>query len=397
MVGRIVAVREDSIDLDYGHPFGGESLQCDMTVKSVDISAQTIKTRLSTDGIGAIPAEHGDLATVDYQATLEDGSIFFTTRKEVAENRTQKKVSWFVVSNNYKPEAVTVGKPAMLPAIGEAVIGMKVGEIRHLTLPSDQAFGQPDPKKRTEFPLMITLPRVVTITAEEYVKRAGSFPVNGQELQLTPYFPARVTAIREKDVDMEFQVEDGTSFSDTFGVTMVKKNEKEIVTTLSPVIGSSFPLLEGSGIITASNGETFTVDQNHPLAGKTVVIDLELTGLTSAADLPAGDLPWLEDHDAGLASTRQEGKPAVMVLHADWCGFCKKLFSETMPDPRIRSLRDRFTWIKVNSDKQTEYKKIYGQEGYPMIVLFKADGSIAQKLDGYQDASQLRAVLQEVL
>lgn len=86
-----------------------------------------------------------------------------------------------------------------------------------------------------------------------------------------------------------------------------------------------------------------------------------------------------------------------MVLHADWCSFCKKLFSETMPDPRISSLRDRFTWIKVNSDKLADIKKLYGQEGYPMIVLFRADGTLARKLDGYQEAAVLRAALQEVM
>jgi thioredoxin-like negative regulator of GroEL len=86
-----------------------------------------------------------------------------------------------------------------------------------------------------------------------------------------------------------------------------------------------------------------------------------------------------------------------MVLHAEWCGYCKKLFSETMPDPRITTLRDRFTWIKVNSDKLTDIRKRYDQQGFPMIVLFRADGSLAQKLDGYLEASALRAALQEVL
>jgi FKBP-type peptidyl-prolyl cis-trans isomerase 2 len=342
-------------------------------------------------------AAYGDLVIVDYQAMLEDGSLFLATQKEVAENQAQKKVSWYSVPNSYRPEAITVGKPARLPAIGGAVVGMKPGETKRLTLTPEQAFGLPDPRKRMQFPLAITLPRVVTLPAEEYVKRAGAFPVVGQELQLTPYFPARVTAVREKDVDLEFLVEDGKSFKEPFGATVVKMSDKGITTTLTPVIGSSFPLQGGSGIITSSDGKTFTVDQNHPLAGKTVVIDLTLNAVTQAVDLPVGDLPWQEEHDAGLAAARKSGRPAVMVLHADWCSYCKKLFSETMPDPRISSLRDQFTWIKVNSDKLSEYKKRYGQEGFPMIVLFRADGTLARTLDGYQDAAVLRAALQDVL
>jgi FKBP-type peptidyl-prolyl cis-trans isomerase 2 len=456
-IGRIVDVGEDSIGLDYGHPFGSESLQCNMTVKSIEKSATAdspsrraapvaavgsvqpaaskveILNDMLTDALskggkerieinnfdkdfaareaGAVQAavngessaqspvmaSRGDLATVDYLAMLEDGSMFLTTRKEVAENPATKKVLWYAVPRSYGPETITVGKLALLPTVGEAVVGMKPGETKRLTLTPELAFGQPDPRKRTQIPLVITLPRTVTLPADEYVKRAGSFPVKGQEVPLTPYFPARVTAVREKEVELEFQVEDGKSFSDTFGTTSVKKTEKEIITTLTPLIGSSFPLQEGAGTIVASDAKTFTVDQNHPLAGKNIVIELTLTGLTRAANLPAGDLPWLQEHDAGLAKAKAEGKPAVLVLHADWCGYCKKLFSETMPDPRISSLRDRFTWIKVNSDKLTEYKKLYGQEGFPMIVLFRADGTQARKLDGYQEAAALRAALLEVL
>ncbi|MEI6827883.1 MAG: thioredoxin family protein [Desulfuromonadales bacterium] len=408
MVGRIVDVSEESIGLDYGHPFGGEPLQCDVTVKSVEAPAQAVAPALSAFPTAAppgtskqeqlmLPAAGGDLATVNYQAMLEDGSLFYTTRKEIADNPALKKVSWYAAPGSYTPEAVTVGKAALLPGIGAALIGMKAGESKQLTLTPEQAYGHPIPAKRQEISLTVTVPIVFTLPAEEYVKRSGSFPVVGRELQLTPYFTAKVTAVREREVELEFQAEDGKTYVEPFGTTSVKKGENEIVTTLTPVIGSSFPLREGSGVIIASDGKTFTVDQNHPLAGKTVVIDLELTGLTAAAALSGGELPWQEDHDAALAQAKNEGKPAVLVLHADWCSFCKKLFSETMPDPRISALRDKFTWIKVNSDKLADYKKLYGQQGYPMIVLFKADGSIAQKLDGYQEAAQLRAVLQDVL
>jgi FKBP-type peptidyl-prolyl cis-trans isomerase 2 len=444
MVGRIVDVREDSIGLDYGHPFGGEPLQCDVTVKSVEAAAQAaapapvaapaaapavsptaarkeLLNSMLADALangteaGATienfdkdfasreaksaqaPAVVGDLATVNYQATLEDGSLFYTTRKEVAENPALKKVTWYAAQSGYAPEAVPVGKAALLPGIGEALIGMKAGESKRLTLTPEQAFGQPDPGKRKEIPLMVTLPKVFTLPAEEYVKRAESFPVVGKELQLTPYFSAKVIAVREREVEMEFQAEDGKSYVEPFGTTNVKMGSKEIVTTLTPVIGASFPLQEGSGIIIASDGKTFSVDQNNPLAGKTVTIDLELTALTPAATLSTAELPWLADHDAGLAAAKKEGKPAVLVLHAEWCSFCKKLFSETMPDPRITALRNSFTWIKVNSDKLTDYKKLYGQDGYPMIVLFKADGTIVQKLDGYQEAAQLRSALLEVM
>ena len=441
MAGRISDINTDSMTIDYGHPFAGEKLNCDVTVVKVtpgerqvivsslpvtqsqaaveaaapapalepknepqldpQIAAQLEealrKINAGKQAEAALPAAVGDLAAINYTAMLDDGAVFYSTRKAVAEDPAMKKAPWFSAPKEFAAEMVPVGKAALFPSIGDALAGMKVGGTKRLVLPPEQAFGPSDPQKMQKLPLMRTMPRTVTVPAEEYVKRFNGFPVVGKEIQATAYFPAKVTAVRERDVDLQLMAENGKTFNEPFGDTVITVDEANITTTLKPVVGAIFPGQNGYGVITASDADSFTVDMNNPLAGKTVTIDLELTGLTAASTLPTAELPWQEDHDAALAQAKKDGKPAVLVLHADWCSFCKKLFSETMPDPRISALRDKFTWIKVNSDKLTEYKKIYGQEGYPMIVLFKGDGSVAQKLDGYQEAAQLRAALQEVM
>lgn len=423
LVGRVSAVDNNFITLDFSHPFAGETLNCQLKVVGVTpattLRADTINPKRSSapDGSGAAvgntpeetldksfrkhttaaagSAAGGDLATVHYTATLADGSVFYTTRQEVADRPDLKKVSWYAPSPRHLTEEVAVGKPALFPGIGEAVVGMAVGEKKRVTLP-DSAFGQSDPGKRFQLPLKRTIPRIVVLSAQDYVKRFDGFPTVGKEVDLVPYFPAKVIGVTESDVQIEFLASDGASVNDEFGTTNISVAAENISTTLTPVIGASFPVQSGSGVIIATDGTTFTVDTNHPLAGQSVTIDLELTGVTKAASLP-GDLPWQQEHDGALEAAKQAGKPVVLVLYADWCTYCKKLFSETMPDPRITSLRDRFAWIKVNSDKLTDYKMKYSQDGYPMIVLFKADGSIARTLDGYQEAAAFRAVLQDVL
>jgi FKBP-type peptidyl-prolyl cis-trans isomerase 2 len=436
MAGRVIAVDKDSLTIDYGHPFAGEKLDCQVKVEKTvaqeqqaaappaEVAAKAapeapameldpkIAAQLETalraaygtpnqaatlDGSPVAVAANGDLATVNYTASLEDGSVFYTTSKAVAESATTKKASWFSAPNNFAGEAVPVGKPALFPGVGEALPGMSAGSVKHLSLPPEQAFGPSDPQKIQKLPLVRTMPRTVTVPADEYVKRFNGFPTVGKEVPATPYFSARVTAVRERDVDLLLLAENGTTYNEAFGTTLITVDDANITTALKPVIGSLFPVQNGSAVVTAADADSFTIDMNNPLAGKTVTIDLELTSLTAAAALPTGDLPWFEEHDAGLAQAKKDGKPAVLVLHADWCSFCKKLFNETMPDPRISALRDKFTWVKVNSDKLTEYKLLYEQEGFPMIVLFNADGSIAKKLDGYQEASMLRAVLQDVM
>ena len=437
MVGRISAVDGDMMTLDFNHPFAGEKLACNVAIDSIirkaavtdvspaakntaepanpgggdqaavsaELMANAMKfaeksnpavSSASNNQGATLVAEAGDLAKVDYDAALEDGALIYTTKKAVGEDISVRKSRWFKAPPAYGPETVAAGKDAFLPGIGEALAGMAVGEKKRLTLPPEKAFGLNDPQKLLKFPLGRTLPRTVTLAADEYVKLAGTFPTVGAEAPLTPYFPARVTAVREKEADLVFVVDDGASFTEPFGTMTVKADTKQITTRLTPVIGALFQTPQGEGVISAADADLFTVDINHPLAGKTIVIDMELTSVTKAANLPK-EPQWQEEHDAGLAEAKRDGKPAVLVLYADWCGFCKKLFSETMPDPRIRALGDRFTWIKVNSDKLTDLQKRYGQNGFPLIVLFKADGTIAQKLDGFQEASAFRAALQELL
>lgn len=433
IVGRIADV-DDYISIDFGHPFGGDVLACDVEVVKVESPAaksgtvgsaavavaggtgvgDPVQPKQLEDGptVAKAPvgkkaeegkttavdaAVSGDLAAVHYTARLSDGTLVYSTRGSVADNPAEKKSPWFGSPKKPGPEPVAVGGRAVLPGVGEAVAGMSVGQKKRLELPPEHAFGPSDPSRMERLPLSHTMPRTITLPADQYVSRFGSFPTPGKEIPLTPYFPARVEAVREREVELALMVENGKSYDDPFGTTTVALDGENVVTTLKPVIGSTFPGATGPGVITRSDGTSFTVDTNNPLAGKTIMVELELASLTRSVDLPSAQFPWSEDHDAALARAKKEGKPAVLVLYADWCGFCKQLFGETIPDPRIRELRDRFAWIKVNSDKDAGLRGRYGQNGFPMVVLFNADGSLAVKLDGYQEASRLRAALEEVL
>jgi thiol:disulfide interchange protein len=129
-----------------------------------------------------------------------------------------------------------------------------------------------------------------------------------------------------------------------------------------------------------------------------VVVDVQvLKVVTRASEISGVQIPWIEEHDKGLASARAAGKPAVLVLYADWCQWCKKLLTESFPDPRIRVLKDRLVWIKVNSDRLKDYGTKYEQKGFPTIIFFKPDGTIARKLEGYVDAAALREALETLI
>lgn len=438
MAGRIVDVTEDSFKVDYGHPFGGERLICDVTVDEVksgvqkaaapvaaaqpaakaeqssqptDASAGTLDPaaeKVFSQGLANMlamkglapsasePVRQGDLVTANYTVTLEDGSLVATSREAAARDQGVKKVSWYRPPAQFETVELVAGKQEVMPGLAEALVGMRSGERRSIVLTPDKAFGPSDPGKFQKLPRSQTFAKVVRVPAEEYVKRFSGFPVIGKEVSLMPYFTSRVTEVSEKDVALEFQVADGAVFNDSFGSLAVAVSGGSITSNLSPQLGAAFPLKDGFGVISAFDTDSFTIDLNHPLAGKTLTIDLEAVAVTPAPATGV-EISWIDNHDTGLERGRQDGKPVFMILHADWCSWCKKTFSETLPDPRIAALRDRFVWVRVNSDKEQKYKQLYGQEGFPMMVLLNPDGSIARKIDGYRDARALRDELKAVL
>jgi len=295
------------------------------------------------------------------------------------------------------PQEVMAGNEEIFPGLGDAVVGMAPGEKKKITLPPEKAFGPKSAANKANVQLKNAIPTTVAIPAGEYVKRYGGFPIIGKELPMASYVTARVAEIGEKEVTLAVTAEDGKTFEEPFGKVTVTVGKDAITIKVAPKLGAPFDTGERKGVISAIAADSFTVDFNHPLAGKTIVLDLEVVSLIKGEKLKAAPVSWIEEHDAGLALAKKEGKPVVLMLYADWCGFCKKLFSETMLDPRIGILKENFVWVKVNSDKEHKYGNLYGQNGFPLIVLLNPDGTVAEKIDGYRDGPALSRALKAFL
>lgn len=297
LVGRVVEVDKDSIKLDYGHPFAGESLACAIKVESVQAGEPKALTgdgrggeetlaKKSSPGGEVAPADYavreGDLVTVNYTAAEENGAIFGTTLEAVAKDPARKKVPWIRVPKGYAAVEIVAGKDELLPGIGAAVLGLTSGARKQLRLPAEKAFGAPDPSKIVQLPCARTFPRTIRITAEEFTKRFASSPTLNQQVDLIPYFRSRVTGVTGGEVALEFQAKDGASFKESYGTVSVQVAGDQITTTLVPSIGAEFPMQETTGVISATDGTLFTVDANNPLAGQGIVVDLEVVKIAKA-------------------------------------------------------------------------------------------------------------------
>lgn len=70
----------------------------------------------------AAQAKNGDIVQVHYTGTLENGTVFDTSVER-------------------EPLEFTLGEGQMIPGFEQAVLGMKIGESKTVTIPADEAYG----------------------------------------------------------------------------------------------------------------------------------------------------------------------------------------------------------------------------------------------------------------
>lgn len=89
IVGRIVNVDDLEITVDYGHPFGGEVLRCELMIESVKSSNQEKKAGSVLGGVEGKRVEESDLVTVNHSATLDGDRRIHSDRLNSARDRAR--------------------------------------------------------------------------------------------------------------------------------------------------------------------------------------------------------------------------------------------------------------------------------------------------------------------
>jgi thioredoxin-like negative regulator of GroEL len=80
---------------------------------------------------------------------------------------------------------------------------------------------------------------------------------------------------------------------------------------------------------------------------------------------------------------QQPAGPIVLVFGASWCGWCRKMASETLTDPKVQAIGDRFSWVKIDIDKDRDAAARFGVEGIPVTVVLDKQDRLLGAHDGY--------------
>ncbi len=106
-------------------------------------------------------------------------------------------------------------------------------------------------------------------------------------------------------------------------------------------------------------------------------------------------IQWETDFDSAMRRARLENKPIMVDFYTDWCGVCKMLDREVLPDKNVIAESRNWISIKINAEKRPDVAGAYGVTGYPTLVFAAKSGKPLSILPGFAAAPEFVQIMKE--
>jgi peptidyl-prolyl cis-trans isomerase B (cyclophilin B) len=138
--------------------------------------------------------DDGDGVTIEYVGRFEDGTLFDTSRYEVAAEHGLAEAQE-ADPDSYKALSFRVGNRDVIAGLDDALVGLSEGEEATITVDPEDAYGQVDPGKVREY------------DPETFEAMVGAEPEVGMHVHAENDLHGDVIAVREDAVEVDFNHE----------------------------------------------------------------------------------------------------------------------------------------------------------------------------------------------
>ena len=114
------------------------------------------------------------------------------------------------------------------------------------------------------------------------------------------------------------------------------------------------------------------------------VLMLGSCGKESEEGATAGGVNWLSSMEEAVAQAERQDRPIMVDVYADWCGWCKRLDSDTYVDAKVVAKSGEFVSLKLDADANRSVLSRYKIGGLPTIIFIDADGHEIHRVIGYK-------------
>jgi len=225
-------------------------------------------------------AEKYDVATVEYTGMFLNGSVFDTSVEATAEaNGILNPL------RDYKPITFTLGYGGIIAGFEEAVTGMRIGQEKEVTIPSEKAYGSPRDDLIQSVERQQKSPLVQNVSVEKFKEDISLDPYVGLTFTLenrTAYdlaWPMTVLAVTNDTVTFKYNPTTNATIDTVFGKSEVYGTDTDIIIKVNPKAGQKIITLSGTAKVVSVDDEKVTLDFNHELAGQDLKFRIKLLGV----------------------------------------------------------------------------------------------------------------------
>lgn len=264
-----------------------------------------------------ITIENGDTIQVNYTGKLVDGTVFDTSDPDIANDS-----GLYDPMRPYQPLEFIVGNGKVIEGFDTGVLGMKEGQKKTLTIPPEQAYGPTDPTMIRLLPLLDNIPatqtlqKEISLSIDQFNFTFGPDYKKGDIVQLPEStinmtivsmdenvnlsiiakvddtFKSEQSPWKEEVIEMNsthitvkhiVEVGDIITFPGTpWNSTVTEVTDANITIEHNPIPDETIQTPYGAMDI-QFNESGIIMDTNPPLAGETLVFDIEIVSIVKPA------------------------------------------------------------------------------------------------------------------
>lgn len=100
-----------------------------------------------------------------------------------------------------------------------------------------------------------------------------------------------------------------------------------------------------------------------------------------------------------IETAQTENKPILLIFTASWCGPCRSMKKNVYPSPQVRSIKDDFIWVFLDTDNKENQPlaQKYNVRGIPNYVILDSKGKLKKQFSGGRSPSDFASILRSVL